>query len=110
MKNVVMAASAAVLAFSLAACSEPSPEDRMLSEMESFVDEVETLAERDSVCLSEMETIFTEGGERFMTLAAELELSEDAELTEEQEERLEAFETRMTSAGMELQQKADYSC
>ncbi|RUO30292.1 hypothetical protein [Aliidiomarina soli] len=111
MKKVVLAASAVLLAFSVAACSgNSSPEDQMLQEMESFVADVEALTERESVCLSEMEAVFTDGSEKFMALAQELELSDSDELSEEQQARLEAFEQRMMEAGIELQQKADYNC
>lgn len=109
MKKLAMAMTA-LAAFTLAACSQPSVEDQFFDELENAVAEMESLAEQDRVCMSEVADLSEEHDENLRPLAEELEAKHGLELPPEHQERMQRMSERMQSLMADLMPKIDLNC
>ena len=109
MRKLALAMSALV-AFTLAACSQPSVEDQFFQELENAVAEMESLAEQERVCMSEVADRSEEHEENLRPLAEELEEKHGPELPREHQQRMQRVSERMQSLAADLMPKIDLNC
>ncbi|RUO40088.1 hypothetical protein CWE15_08050 [Aliidiomarina taiwanensis] len=109
-KRTLTLACTAGFIFTLAACS--SPEEKMMSDMESALAKVEKQVSEGQICVSEADQKMEAFGSKLESIAnkAEAKGVDPDNFTPEQEKRLEEIAGRMMRVSMQFATSLDTSC
>ena len=106
MKKLTTFAVLACLALGLSACSTASPEEQALQAMNEFADELESLAQQDKICESEVTAV----SEAFEAKLPAEDSNVETDMTAEQQEQLESLTMRIAQSMFGMMMKVDSGC
>lgn len=106
MKKLTTFAAIACLTLGLTACSSATPEEQALQAMIEFADELESLAQQDKICESEVTAV----SEAFEAQLPEEESDVEAEMTAEQREQFATLTMRIAQSMFGMMMKVDSGC